>query len=143
MSIVFNPESVLGPVSQMSLSHPAVETSLLSYLGTQICFLCCHAVFDDQVLCFSHHDALAVICVEYDFSKAVVPLRLSDQLPCVLFHVNYSNLNLATRDSDRWVSFGFLSSIRSWGACIVSLVSEFVLSSVSPLCSCSELSADS
>ena len=77
MSIVFNPESVVGPVSQMSLSHPGVEAFLLSFLGAQICyFLCCHAVFDDQVLCFSHQDALAVICVEYDFSKAVVPLRL-------------------------------------------------------------------
>ena len=77
MSIVFDPESVVGPVSQMSLSHPAIEAFLLSYLGAQICyFLCCHAVFDDQVLCFSHHDVLAVICVEYDFSKAVVPLLL-------------------------------------------------------------------
>ena len=100
MSIVFNPESVVGPVSQMLLSHPVVEAFLLSYLGAQICnFLCCHAVFSDQVLCFSHHDALAVICVENDFSKTVAPLRLSDQVPCVLFLVNYSILNLATSDS--------------------------------------------
>ena len=100
MTIVCKPESVAGPVSQMSLSHPAVKAFLLSFLGAQICyFLCCHAVFDDQVLCFSHHDALAVICVVHDFSKAVVPLRLCDQLPCVLTHVNYSNLNLTTRDS--------------------------------------------
>ena len=84
----------------MSPSHPAVKAFLLSFLGAQVCyFFCCHAVFDDQVLCFSHHDALAVICVEYEFSKAVVPLRLCDQLPCVLFHVNNSNLNLVTRDS--------------------------------------------
>ena len=73
------------PVSQVSLSHPAVEAFLLSFLGAQVCyFLCCHAVFDDQVLGFSHHDALAVICVEYDFffkllflSDCVISSRVS------------------------------------------------------------------
>ena len=111
MSIVCKPESVVWPVSRMSISQPDVKVFPLSFLGTQIYyFLCCHAVFDDQVFCFSHHGALAVICVEYDFSKAVVPLRLSDQLPCVFLYVNYSNLNLATQDSVRslgvlWFSF--------------------------------------